>query len=99
MHSVIEIASANAPIITTSTMFSMMRMRPAASSRKGAVSVRCEASAAKVSFKMNKHLKFGEALAIVGSCPALGEWAPEKAVKLSWSEGDCWTGELSIPMG
>ena len=61
--------------------------------------MRCEASAAKVCFKVNKHLKFGQALAVVGNCPALGDWAPEKSVKLSWSEGDCWTGELSIPMG
>ncbi len=97
VHSV-EITSASTPAITS--MFSMTRIRPAAScSRQGAVSVRCEASAAKVCFKVNKHLQFGQALAVVGNCPALGEWAPERAVKLSWSEGDCWTGELSIPMG
>lgn len=78
-HSV-EIVAALRVYHHSSSMFSMSRIRPAAAtSRKGAVSVRCEASA-KVCFRVNKHLRFGQALAVVGSCPALGEWAPEKAV-------------------
>jgi hypothetical protein len=37
---------------------------------------------------------YGHHLAIVGDDPALGSWAPERAVPMDWSEGDVWVAEV-----
>ncbi len=41
-------------------------------------------------------LTFGEGLAVVGSAPALGAWDPNRALRLTWSEGDVWQGEALL---
>lgn len=50
----------------------------------------------KVEFVRQKTTNYGEAVYLVGSIPALGEWNPKKAVKLKWTEGNNWRGEIYV---
>lgn len=50
----------------------------------------------KVKFFRQKRVYYGEAVYVVGSIPALGDWNPYKAFKLTWSEGDNWQGEIYL---
>jgi len=47
------------------------------------------------------HTAYGHHLAVVGDHPALGEWAPERAVPMAWGDGgergDTWSVELATP--
>eukprot|EP01055_Gregarina_sp_Pseudo9_P002676 Gregarina_sp_Pseudo_9__2675@NODE_2922_length_822_cov_11_337165_g2668_i0_p1_GENE_NODE_2922_length_822_cov_11_337165_g2668_i0NODE_2922_length_822_cov_11_337165_g2668_i0_p1_ORF_typecomplete_len166_score34_49CBM_20/PF00686_19/5_9e03CBM_20/PF00686_19/2_7e26CBM_48/PF02922_18/0_0074_NODE_2922_length_822_cov_11_337165_g2668_i0254751 len=43
-----------------------------------------------VSFLVNFATYFGQELYIIGNTSELGEWIPEKAVKMTWSEGNNW---------
>jgi len=36
---------------------------------------------------------------VSGSAGPLGEWDPERALPLEWSEGDLWQGEARLPPG
>jgi len=42
---------------------------------------------------------FGEAHKIVGADPALGAWDLGAAPAMTWSEGDVWRLEVSLPAG
>lgn len=50
-----------------------------------------------VSFKLPYHCKFGQKLCLVGGDDKLGGWTVERAVEMSWTEGDVWTVELQLP--
>eukprot|EP01066_Platyproteum_vivax_P004515 Platyproteum_vivax@DN15871_c0_g1_i1.p1 len=39
---------------------------------------------------------FGEEVFIVGANPELGGWDPQKAIKLSWTEGHYWKREIEF---
>lgn len=41
-----------------------------------------------VTFRIKKKVSFGNRIAILGE--SLGKWAPEKALKLDWGDGDVW---------
>ena len=47
-------------------------------------------------FALRARLDFGDALLVVGSADALGSWSPERAIELSWSEGDVWRGVARV---
>jgi hypothetical protein len=36
---------------------------------------------------------------VVGTHPDVGAWNPTKAVKLLWSEGDIWWGDIGVQAG
>jgi len=50
----------------------------------------------KVRFFRNKHVKFGQALYVCGNIPALGDWDPRRAFKLTWTPGDNWVGDIYV---
>lgn len=54
---------------------------------------------AQVKLSVNKHVEFGETLALVGNLQELGTWSPSAAPTLTWGEGDNWTAQLSLPTG
>lgn len=44
-----------------------------------------------------KHVEFGQAVALLGSGEALGNWAPDCSIPLVWTEGDVWIGQVTVP--
>lgn len=42
---------------------------------------------------------FGQELTICGSAAQLGGWDLEKALKMTWSEGDRWQATVELPAG
>ena len=48
----------------------------------------------RISFNINYHTQWGEALYICGSIPALGDSDPEKAAEMKLGAPDLWTFEL-----
>ena len=56
-------------------------------------------AAVRVTFAVGRRLEFGAALGVAGSAHALGAWQPERALMLTWSEGDVWRGEASVEPG
>ena len=50
----------------------------------------------KVHFFRQKKVSYGEAVYVVGSVSTLGDWNPYKALKLTWREGDNWSGEVFL---
>lgn len=53
-----------------------------------------------VEFRLHgKHVEFGQAVAILGSGEAFGNWAPDCSIPLVWTEGDVWTGQVTVPKG
>lgn len=55
--------------------------------------------AATVSFALEHHVDFGDSVCLVGDDPVLGSWSVDGSVSMTWSEGDVWTTELTIPAG
>lgn len=51
-----------------------------------------DATLVPVTFELSKHCPFGQALAILGDAPALGEWDVTRALRLEVSV--CWWGTL-----
>eukprot|EP01056_Protomagalhaensia_sp_Gyna25_P003126 Protomagalhaensia_sp_Gyna_25__3125@NODE_2860_length_853_cov_41_343980_g2389_i0_p1_GENE_NODE_2860_length_853_cov_41_343980_g2389_i0NODE_2860_length_853_cov_41_343980_g2389_i0_p1_ORF_typecomplete_len180_score29_48CBM_20/PF00686_19/9_3e23PIGL/PF02585_17/0_23_NODE_2860_length_853_cov_41_343980_g2389_i0231770 len=49
-----------------------------------------------VSFLVNFATYFGQELYIIGSTPELGEWSPDKAAKMIWSEGNNWRCDIAF---
>lgn len=62
-----------------------------------AAAARPPAGSVSVSFKLPYHCKFGQKLCLVGGGDKLGGWTVERAVEMSWTEGDVWTVELQLP--
>jgi hypothetical protein len=50
-----------------------------------------------VHFSVTHTAKFGEAVYVVGGASHLGDWAPEKALLLKWSDGNVWHAETTVP--
>lgn len=50
----------------------------------------------KVLFNLKYHCGFGQHLAMVGNQEKLGKWDVSKCVKMEWSEGDVWVGQIDI---
>jgi endonuclease/exonuclease/phosphatase family metal-dependent hydrolase len=50
----------------------------------------------KVKFYRQKSVSVGQAVYVSGSIPALGDWDPTKALKLNWSQGHNWYGEIYV---
>uniref|UniRef100_A0A061RNS8 Phosphoglucan, water dikinase n=2 Tax=Tetraselmis sp. GSL018 TaxID=582737 RepID=A0A061RNS8_9CHLO len=57
------------------------------------------ASAVNVQFQMPNEVEFGEGHKIVGSCRQLGDWSPDNAAEMQWSEGHVWTAEVALEPG
>lgn len=54
-------------------------------------------SEAQCSFTVTRKLSFGDNMLVIGSTENLGEWNPEAVQKMTWSEGDDWSLETTIP--
>jgi len=52
---------------------------------------------ARISFHVGCHTVWGEQVYVVGTHPLLGSWNPDKALKLTYAQGDEWRGEIEIP--
>lgn len=67
--------------------------------RPGALLVCKAATNSKVTFKVVHRVQYGQQLCIAGSDPAMGQWDPNQALVLNWSDGDVWHAEADIPPG
>ncbi|MBP7828429.1 MAG: hypothetical protein KA248_00785 [Kiritimatiellae bacterium] len=52
-----------------------------------------------VSFRYAWDVGFGRSVFVVGSHDDLGAWSPEAAVKLYWTAGNVWTGQVAVQAG
>jgi len=50
-----------------------------------------------VRFAIPYRCQFGQHLRVIGGCERLGNWDLEKALPMSWNDGDLWTAELAFP--
>lgn len=49
-------------------------------------------------FTRKEFLKFGRAWYVVGSTVELGNWDPNNAIRLKWTEADNWSVQISLPI-
>ena len=56
-------------------------------------------AAVTVRFTLSRRVDFGKCHRLVGDHPTLGNWKDSKAVGMSWSDGDNWSAEISVPPG
>ena len=49
----------------------------------------------KLKFIMNYKTDFGFSVVMIGSSDVLGKWSPDKAYKLTWTEGNNWKAILA----
>ena len=52
-----------------------------------------------VHFSIPTNTGWGYEMCVVGNHPDVGAWDPAKAVKLVWSEGDVWWGDIGVQAG
>ena len=52
-----------------------------------------------VPFSITNNVGYGNEVCVLGSHPALGANDPLKAIKLSWTPGNVWTGQIALPDG
>ncbi|GAB4816984.1 hypothetical protein N2152v2_004030 [Parachlorella kessleri] len=52
-----------------------------------------------VTFTVQRHVAFGQALKVVGSSPVLGSWDCTAAPGMEWSDGDNWALTVELPAG
>jgi len=52
----------------------------------------------RVHFEIEHHVRYGHALAVVGSAPELGAWHVEQAPLLRWTAGDVWMADFAIKL-
>ncbi|KAM3145444.1 hypothetical protein pb186bvf_002488 [Paramecium bursaria] len=45
----------------------------------------------QVHFYITLHLKYGDALYLIGNTPDMGSWNPQKAIRMIWTQNDVWT--------
>ena len=50
-------------------------------------------------FSLTNDAGLGHEWFVVGSHPDVGAWNPAQAIKLVWSEGDVWWGEIGVQAG
>jgi hypothetical protein len=53
----------------------------------------------RMTFNENATTSFGQNVFVVGSIPALGNWAPGSAVALSSASYPVWSGTVTLPAG
>ncbi|GAM27795.1 hypothetical protein SAMD00019534_109710, partial [Acytostelium subglobosum LB1] len=56
----------------------------------------CQAALPKIRFWLKYHVQFGQQVRVTGNCEQLGNWDPQKAFPLKFSQGDTWEGELLL---
>jgi predicted alpha/beta superfamily hydrolase len=52
-----------------------------------------------VAFSITWDVGFGNDVYVVGSHPDVGNWTPTGAVRLRWTSGNVWTGNIAIQRG
>jgi len=52
-----------------------------------------------IRFALKRKVNFGESFKLTGSHESLGNWDVSKSPSLTWSEGDIWTTDISLPPG
>lgn len=52
-----------------------------------------------VGFSRTQDTGYGTSIFVVGSADVLGNWAPTGSVKLRWTSGNVWTGQVALPAG
>ena len=52
-----------------------------------------------VGFSRTQDVGLGTSIFVAGSAEALGSWSPTGAVKLRWTPGNVWTGQIALPAG
>lgn len=52
-----------------------------------------------VSFVTVSNTGPGRSLYVVGSHPDLGEWSPTASIRLAWSPGNVWSGQVAVQAG
>jgi predicted alpha/beta superfamily hydrolase len=52
-----------------------------------------------LSFCHTQDVGLGRSVFVVGGHPDLGNWSPSAAVKLRWSSGNVWTGQIAVRTG
>ena len=52
---------------------------------------------AKVHFRIQQQVNFGDVHKIVGNTRELGRWKMDKAPEMAWSDGDVWTLDIDVP--
>ncbi len=70
--------------------------------RLGRAALRVQGTAVhyvKLSFIIKRKLSYGLHVAMTGDAAALGSWEPREGLKMQWTEGDVWVGELEVECG
>ena len=49
-----------------------------------------------IEFRIQRRVQFGQGVMLVGSVRELGSWDIARGITLDWSEGDLWTGTVSV---
>ena len=49
----------------------------------------------KITFQMNYNTKPGEDLGVIGSMPELGNWDQNRALRMSWNDGNIWKASIN----
>lgn len=47
-------------------------------------------------FSLKHQVEFGKCVYVTGSIPALGNWCPNKAIRLTWTDGHQWISHLQL---
>lgn len=50
-------------------------------------------------FTVQKKVRYGEKVVLVGGHPSLGNWKVRKGAEMRWSEGDVWSAEVRLSPG
>ncbi|KXZ45404.1 hypothetical protein GPECTOR_55g310 [Gonium pectorale] len=58
-----------------------------------------DSTVVQVRFCLKYRATYGQSVKIIGSHPKLGNWDINKALDLSWTEGDRWLATLELPAG
>lgn len=53
----------------------------------------------RVRFEVVRRVRYGHAVAVVGSSPELGAWDAAQALRLRWTPGNVWMAEPSLKLG
>ncbi|KAG2431415.1 hypothetical protein HXX76_009430 [Chlamydomonas incerta] len=53
----------------------------------------------QVRFCLKYRTSYGQSVKIIGSHPSLGNWDINKALVLSWTDGDRWVATIELPAG
>lgn len=47
-------------------------------------------------FSLKRPVEYGKALYVTGSMPILGNWCPNKAIRMTWSESHVWIAHIQL---